>query len=61
MHPLMNETSHVQLVERIIGSLTGGTGATLGAKHLNRMVARRFFPAFWAVGATVYGPPAAGA
>ncbi len=47
---------HVQLVERIIGPLTGGTGGTLGAKYLNRTVAQRFFPALWAVRAKVYGP-----
>jgi tryptophan 2,3-dioxygenase len=33
---------HVQLVERIIGPLTGGTGGTLGAKYLQRTVTQRF-------------------
>jgi tryptophan 2,3-dioxygenase len=47
---------HVQLVERIIGLLTGGTGGTLGAKYLQRTVTTRFFPALWAVRAKVYGP-----
>ncbi len=47
---------HVQLVERIIGLLTGGTGGTLGAKYLQRTVSTRFFPALWAVRSTVYGP-----
>ncbi|MBI2796816.1 MAG: tryptophan 2,3-dioxygenase [Gemmatimonadetes bacterium] len=46
---------HVQLVERIIGPMTGGTGGTLGAKYLQRTVNQRFFPALWAVRAKVYG------
>jgi tryptophan 2,3-dioxygenase len=40
---------HVQLVERIIGPDTGGTGGTLGAKYLQRTVSQRFFPELWAV------------
>ncbi len=40
---------HVQLVERIIGPLTGGTGGTLGSKYLQRTVNQRFFPDLWAV------------
>ena len=35
---------HVQLVERIIGPLTGGTGGTLGARYLQRTVSQRFLP-----------------
>ena len=35
---------HVQLVERIIGPNTGGTGGTLGAKYLARTVSQHFFP-----------------
>jgi tryptophan 2,3-dioxygenase len=46
---------HVQLVERIIGPDTGGTGGTLGAKYLQRTVAQRFFPELWAVRARLYG------
>jgi len=46
---------HVQLVERIIGPDTGGTGGTLGAKYLNKTVAQRFFPELWAVRARLYG------
>jgi tryptophan 2,3-dioxygenase len=46
---------HVQLVERIIGPNTGGTGGTLGAKYLNRTLQNRFFPALWAVRARFYG------
>ncbi|MCC7055111.1 MAG: hypothetical protein IT355_17695 [Gemmatimonadaceae bacterium] len=46
---------HVQLVERIIGPQTGGTGGTLGAKYLNRTLSNRFFPALWAVRAKFYG------
>lgn len=40
---------HVQLVERIIGPMTGGTGGTLGAKYLQRTINQRFFPALWEV------------
>jgi tryptophan 2,3-dioxygenase len=46
---------HVQLVERIIGPDTGGTGGTLGAKYLSKTVAQRFFPELWAVRARLYG------
>ena len=46
---------HVQLVERIIGPQTGGTGGTLGAKYLQRTIAHRFFPALWAVRSKFYG------
>jgi len=46
---------HVQLVERIIGPQTGGTGGTLGAKYLNRTLQNRFFPALWEVRAKFYG------
>jgi tryptophan 2,3-dioxygenase len=35
---------HVQLVERIIGPHTGGTGGTLGARYLQRTLQQRFFP-----------------
>jgi tryptophan 2,3-dioxygenase len=40
---------HVQLVERIIGPMTGGTGGTLGAKYLQRTTNQRFFPSLWEV------------
>lgn len=46
---------HVQLVERIIGPDTGGTGGTLGARYLQRTIAQRFFPELWAVRARLYG------
>jgi tryptophan 2,3-dioxygenase len=46
---------HVQLVERIIGPDTGGTGGTLGARYLQRTVQQRFFPQLWAVRARFYG------
>jgi tryptophan 2,3-dioxygenase len=52
---------HVQLVERIIGPDTGGTGGTLGAKYLQRTVSQRFLPRLWAVRAKFFGAPAAGA
>jgi len=47
--------AHVQLVERIIGPLTGGTGGTLGAKYLNRTVQQRFFPQLWEVRSRFFG------
>ena len=48
---------HVQLVERIIGPGTGGTGGTLGARYLQRTISQRFFPTLWAVRAKLYGAP----
>jgi tryptophan 2,3-dioxygenase len=48
---------HVQLVERVIGPMTGGTGGTLGAQYLSRSVAQRFFPALWDVRARLYANP----
>lgn len=46
---------HVQLVERIIGPGTFGTGGTLGAKYLQRTISHRFFPNLWAVRSKLYG------
>ena len=46
---------HVQLVERIIGPTTGGTGGTLGSRYLQRTVSHRFFPELWAVRAKFFG------
>jgi tryptophan 2,3-dioxygenase len=48
---------HVQLVERIIGPSTGGTGGTLGARYLQRTINQKFFPALWEVRARFYGSP----
>jgi tryptophan 2,3-dioxygenase len=47
--------AHVQLVERVLGPLTGGTGGTLGAKYLARTIDQKFFPALWKVRASFYG------
>jgi tryptophan 2,3-dioxygenase len=46
---------HVQLVERILGPGTTGTGGTLGARYLARTVSQRFFPKLWEVRARFYG------
>ena len=46
---------HVQLVERIIGPNTTGTGGTLGSKYLQKTVSQRFFPKLWEVRAKFYG------
>jgi tryptophan 2,3-dioxygenase len=53
---------HVQLVERVIGPATSGTGGTLGARYLQRTVSQRFFPNLWAVRSRLHGAsPDAGA
>lgn len=45
---------HVQLVERIIGPNTTGTGGTLGSKYLQKTVSQRFFPDLWALRAKFF-------
>ena len=47
--------THVQLVERILGPQTGGTGGTLGSRYLMRTIDQKFFPALWAVRARFFG------
>jgi tryptophan 2,3-dioxygenase len=49
---------HVQLVERVLGPLTGGTGGTLGARYLARTVDQKFFPELWSVRSQFYGAAA---
>jgi tryptophan 2,3-dioxygenase len=46
---------HVQLVERVIGPSTGGTGGTLGSRYLARTIDQRFFPKLWQVRGSFYG------
>jgi tryptophan 2,3-dioxygenase len=49
---------HVQLVERVIGPGTTGTGGTLGARYLAKTVSQRFFPSLWDVRSRFFtGPP----
>ncbi|HEV2642851.1 MAG TPA: tryptophan 2,3-dioxygenase family protein, partial [Candidatus Elarobacter sp.] len=45
---------HVQLVERILGPGTPGTGGSLGAQALRDTLSNRFFPELWAVRAEFY-------
>ena len=52
---------HVQLVERIIGPMTAGSGGTLGARYLSRTVSQRFLPRLWAVRAAFFNPSRAAA
>lgn len=52
---------HVQLVERIIGPMTMGTGGSLGASYLSRTTQQRFFPALWSVRSRLYGAARAAA
>ncbi|MEP6689852.1 MAG: tryptophan 2,3-dioxygenase family protein [Gemmatimonadaceae bacterium] len=46
---------HVQLVERILGPVTQGSGGTLGARYLQRTVSQKFFPKLWDVRAQFFG------
>lgn len=46
---------HVQLVERVIGPRTGGTGGTLGSRYLMSTIDQKFFPRLWAVRAEFFG------
>jgi tryptophan 2,3-dioxygenase len=46
---------HVQLVERVIGPRTGGTGGTLGSRYLMHTVDQKFFPALWDVRGRFFG------
>jgi tryptophan 2,3-dioxygenase len=47
--------AHVQLVERVLGPMTGGTGGTLGARYLASTINQKFFPELWSVRAKFYG------
>lgn len=45
---------HVEVIERVIGPSTPGTGGSLGAKALRDTLGNRFFPELWAVRAEFY-------
>jgi tryptophan 2,3-dioxygenase len=45
---------HVEVIERVIGPSTPGTGGSLGAKALRDTLGNRFFPELWAVRAAFY-------
>jgi tryptophan 2,3-dioxygenase len=47
--------NHVQLVERVIGPSTGGTGGTLGSRYLMKTIDQKFFPELWAVRSKLVG------
>jgi len=47
--------THVQLVERVIGPSTGGTGGTLGSRYLLKTIDQKFFPDLWAVRGKFFG------
>src|SRR5262249_38961065 len=53
--------NHVQLVERVIGPGTGGTGGTLGARYLMRTIDQKFFPKLWEARAALIGKRESGA
>jgi tryptophan 2,3-dioxygenase len=46
---------HVQLVERVIGPQTGGTGGTLGSRYLMKTIDQKFFPRLWEVRSKFFG------
>lgn len=45
---------HVEVIERVIGPGTPGTGGSLGGKALRETLGNRFFPELWAVRAKFY-------
>jgi tryptophan 2,3-dioxygenase len=46
---------HVQLVERVLGPRTTGTGGTLGSRFLMSTIEQKFFPDLWAGRAAFFG------
>jgi tryptophan 2,3-dioxygenase len=46
---------HVQLVERVIGPATSGTGGTLGSRFLMSTIEQKFFPRLWEGRAAFFG------
>jgi len=46
---------HVQLVERVIGPRTSGTGGTLGSRFLMSTIEQKFFPDLWSGRAAFFG------
>ncbi len=52
--------THVQVVERVIGPSSGGTGGSLGARYLRSTIDERFFPRLWEVRGRFFGKPVEG-
>ena len=50
--------THVQVVERVIGPATGGSGGTLGSRYLKGTIDQRYFPKLWEVRGRFFGSPA---
>jgi len=50
--------THVQVVERVIGPATGGSGGTLGSRYLKSTIDQRYFPKLWAVRGKFFGATA---
>lgn len=51
--------THVQVVDRVIGPATGGSGGSLGARYLKSTIDQRYFPKLWEVRGRFFGSPGA--
>jgi tryptophan 2,3-dioxygenase len=50
--------THVQVVERVIGPATGGSGGSLGSRYLKGTIDQRYFPKLWEVRGKFFGTSA---